>query len=110
MCVLSPQNMLIQLIAPVVASMDNDKDGKINEADLGAAMKKAGYTNIKKEQIQSIIRDIDSDKDGNIEMSEFLSAAAGLKELQIASAFTQVVTDVQTAELRGKSLGLLPLA
>ena len=40
-------------------------------------------------------------QDGNIEMSEFLSAAAGLKELQIASAFTQVVTDVQTAELRG---------
>ena len=42
--------------------MDNDKDGKINEADLDAAMRKAGYTNIKKEQIQSIIRDIDSDK------------------------------------------------
>jgi len=34
-------------------------------------------------------------------MQEFLNAASGLKELQLANAFTQVVDDVQQAELRG---------
>ena len=45
-----------------------------------------------------IIREVDGNKDGKIELEEFLDIAAGVKELSLSSAFSDIVARVGSGD------------
>ncbi|KDE04235.1 glycerol-3-phosphate dehydrogenase [Microbotryum lychnidis-dioicae p1A1 Lamole] len=74
--------------------MDFDKDGKINYKDLSRTMRRLGFANVSKETVSNIIREVDGNRDGKITLEEFLDMAAGVKELSLTNAFTDIVAKV----------------
>ncbi|GAA6020494.1 hypothetical protein JCM11491_001374 [Sporobolomyces phaffii] len=69
--------------------LDADNDGEINPDDLRKTMTRFGFkTNDK--VVRDILREVDADQNGAIGLEEFLDVAAGLKQLQISNAFTDI--------------------
>ena len=69
--------------------LDFDHDQKITRADLLSAMKQLGYE-ASTETADNILREVDFGRKGAIEFQEYLDVAAGMKELQLESAFTHL--------------------
>jgi len=69
--------------------LDADNDGEISPDDLRKTMTRFGFkTNDK--TVRDILREVDADQNGAIGLEEFLDVAAGLKQLQISNAFTDI--------------------
>jgi glycerol-3-phosphate dehydrogenase len=68
---------------------DFDHDARITRADLLHAMVQMGYDS-SSEAADSILREVDFGRKGAIEFQDYLDIAAGLKELQLESAFTHL--------------------
>ncbi|GMK55798.1 hypothetical protein CspeluHIS016_0208540 [Cutaneotrichosporon spelunceum] len=70
-------------------SLDVDHDERITRADILRAMKDMGYP-ADSEVAASILQEVDFARKGAIDFQDFLDIAAGLKELQLESAFTHL--------------------
>jgi len=69
--------------------LDADNDGEISPDDLRKTMTRFGFkTNDK--TVRDILREVDADQNGSLGLEEFLDVAAGLKQLQISNAFTDI--------------------
>ncbi|KAM0756372.1 DAO-domain-containing protein [Meredithblackwellia eburnea MCA 4105] len=71
--------------------IDQDRDGKISEKDLRVTMVKLGYPEVPKGTAKRLLREVDSNGDGKVELEEFLDVAAGVKELGLSNAFSDIV-------------------
>lgn len=70
--------------------LDFDHDGSISKDDVLHTMEKLGYSEANDETAQDIIREVDFERKGAVEFPDFLEIAAGMKELQLESAFTEL--------------------
>ncbi|KAL7423798.1 mitochondrial glycerol-3-phosphate dehydrogenase [Cryptotrichosporon argae] len=89
------------------AALDFDHDQKITRADLVAAMQKMGYAS-STERADTILAEVDFGRKGAVDFQDYLDIAAGLKELQLESAFThlaQLDTERKQGEGDGQPLG-----
>lgn len=71
------------------ASLDLDHDNVITSDDIVRAMKNAGY-DANPDLAASILKEVDFTRKGAVDFQDFLDIAAGLKELQLDSAFTHL--------------------
>lgn len=71
------------------AHLDFDNDNRITKADLVFAMKQMGY-DASDATAARILSEVDFGRKGSLDFQDFLDIAAGLKELQIESAFTHL--------------------
>ncbi|GAA5926469.1 glycerol-3-phosphate dehydrogenase [Sporobolomyces koalae] len=69
--------------------LDDDNDGQISPEDLRKTMVRFGFKANAK-TVRDILREVDANQDGAIGLEEFLDVAAGLKQLQISNAFTDI--------------------
>ena len=69
--------------------LDFDNDQRITRVDVVRAMAEMGY-DASVEKADSILREVDFGRKGAIEFPDYLDIAAGLKELQLDSAFTHL--------------------
>ncbi|BEI85137.1 hypothetical protein CcaverHIS002_0505380 [Cutaneotrichosporon cavernicola] len=70
-------------------SLDLDHDDRITREDILRAMKNAGY-DANPDIAASILKEVDFTRKGAVDFQDFLDIAAGLKELQLDSAFTHL--------------------
>ncbi|KAK4047481.1 mitochondrial glycerol-3-phosphate dehydrogenase [Microbotryomycetes sp. JL201] len=92
----------LQQLKSKFQEIDFDKDGKINVRDLARTMRKLGY-DVPKETVASILREVDVDRDGKIEFREYLDVCAGVKELSLSTAFSDIIAKVDPSSNRGES-------
>lgn len=71
-------------------SMDQDHDGVISEEDLSATMAKLGFGDVPKETIERILQEVDYNQDDVVQLEEFLDIAAGVKQLSLSNAFSDI--------------------
>ncbi|BGP20063.1 hypothetical protein JCM10213_003553 [Rhodosporidiobolus nylandii] len=69
--------------------IDADHDGKIDPKDLTKTMSKLGLDADEK-TVANIIKEVDADADGSVNLEEYLDVAAGVKELHLNSAFSDL--------------------
>ncbi|GAA6041779.1 hypothetical protein JCM8097_007156 [Rhodosporidiobolus ruineniae] len=69
--------------------IDADHDGKIDPADLSKTMNKLGLQ-ADEETVRNIITEVDANADGALDLDEYLEVAAGVKELNLNSAFADI--------------------
>lgn len=74
--------------------IDQDLDGMISADDLTSMMKRLGYADVPTSTIEAIIHEVDSNHDGKIELANFFDVLAGVKELALTNAFSDIVTKV----------------
>ncbi|ORY68060.1 putative glycerol-3-phosphate dehydrogenase [Leucosporidium creatinivorum] len=83
----------LQSLKDKFGHIDADQDGKISASDLARTLRNLGQ-DVPRETVLSIIREVDADKSGKIEFQEFLDIAAGVKELHLSNAFSDLVSRV----------------
>lgn len=72
------------------AKIDADHDGQIAADDLRKTMKKMGFDQVDEQTVQNVLREVDADNDGQVSFEEYLDVAAGVKEIHLSNAFTDV--------------------
>ncbi|GAA5880059.1 hypothetical protein JCM8547_001487 [Rhodosporidiobolus lusitaniae] len=78
--------------------IDADHDGKIDPADLSKTMTKLGM-DASESTVRDVIKEVDADADGAINLDEFLDVAAGVKELHLNNAFTDLTLGKDGSEI-----------
>ncbi|TXT13074.1 hypothetical protein VHUM_01475 [Vanrija humicola] len=94
----------LQRLTEQFSQLDHDHDQKIDRKDILRAMANAGYGS-SVETADGILAEVDFGRKGSIDFQDFLDIAAGLKELQLDSAFTHLAKlgeDEQPAPERKK--------
>lgn len=79
----------LQRLTEQFAQLDHDHDQKIDRKDILRAMSNAGYGS-SVQTADGILSEVDFGRKGSIDFQDFLDIAAGLKELQLDSAFTHL--------------------
>ena len=74
------------------SALDVDHDGSISRDDLKKSLTTLGYENVTPEAVTSILGEVQH-KEG-IQLDDFLELAAGLKEVELSTAFTSVISQV----------------
>lgn len=101
--------------------LDSNQDGRVDARDLTEAMDRLQLAQVPKarvstlvsftqsltcplqETVDAIIREVDVNRDSRIEFQEFLDIAAGVKELSLTNAFSDIVAQIEVpAEPRSK--------
>ncbi|GAA5993732.1 hypothetical protein JCM10908_001058 [Rhodotorula pacifica] len=72
------------------AKIDADHDGQIAADDLRKTMTKLGFDQVDEQTVKNVLREVDSDNDGQVSFEEYLDVAAGVKEIHLHNAFTDV--------------------
>lgn len=80
----------VKNLKEVFEHLDFDRDGSITQSDITHAMEKMGYKNADKAISAGILAEVDFHRKGMVQFPEFLEIAAGMKELNLESAFTHV--------------------
>ncbi|GAA5877542.1 hypothetical protein JCM3774_005901 [Rhodotorula dairenensis] len=81
------------------AKIDADHDGQIAAEDLRKTMKKMGFDQVDEQTVRNVLREVDADNDGQVSFEEYLDVAAGVKEIHLSNAFTDVAfSDKATAD------------
>ncbi|GAA5970114.1 hypothetical protein JCM21900_005655, partial [Sporobolomyces salmonicolor] len=71
------------------SEIDADNDGQIDPEDLRKTMARMGFDTDKR-TVVNILREVDADQDGSIGLEEFLDVAAGVKQIHLHNAFTDI--------------------
>ncbi|GAA5998942.1 glycerol-3-phosphate dehydrogenase [Rhodotorula paludigena] len=71
------------------AKIDADHDGKIDAEDLTKTMSKLGF-DAGESTVKNVIREVDVDQDGSVSLEEYLDIAAGVKNVHLSNAFTDI--------------------
>ncbi|EOQ98780.1 hypothetical protein E3P77_02391 [Wallemia ichthyophaga] len=77
------------------AALDLDHDGSISNEDLGKSLNNLGYKNVSEDAVASILQEVQH-KDG-VTLDSFLDIASGLKEVELSTAFTSVLSQVPSS-------------
>ncbi|POY70660.1 putative Glycerol-3-phosphate dehydrogenase [Rhodotorula taiwanensis] len=81
------------------AKIDADHDGTIAADDLRKTMNKLGFDKVDEKTVKGVLSEVDSDNDGQVSFEEYLDVAAGVKEIHLHNAFTDVAfSDKATAD------------
>jgi len=83
---------------------DFDQDQRITRSDLLHAMQNMGY-DASIDRADGILREVDFGRKGEIDFQDYLDIAAGLKELQLESAFTHLAQMHTTRRISDGSVG-----
>ncbi|GAA98993.1 uncharacterized protein L969DRAFT_548382 [Mixia osmundae IAM 14324] len=79
-------------------SCDSNGDGQISSTDMRQALNKIGFSNVPRETIEEIISEVHFGSKGAVELSEFLDAVSGIKELSAENAFNNFLGAFGDAE------------
>ncbi|GAA5865600.1 hypothetical protein JCM1840_001456 [Sporobolomyces johnsonii] len=71
------------------SEIDADNDGQIDPEDLRKTMSRMGFE-ADKRTVMNILSEVDANQDGSITLEEFLDVAAGVKQIHLHNAFTDI--------------------